>query len=262
MVKRNLVLLTMLLSGFAAAQNVPPVNDMDALLSALNKSNRFAVRGEASVTVIFPPRDQPIRQVQSLPPIKVFPKLLRQNFVVKREATQTVAGRSTQVFSLTPKLSAAASWRIWVDANWNVPLAYEERSAGGTLARRAELLSVERLQKRANPIKSELTAGLPQALKLALPGLSLPAGFVAASVVARKTGTQLNLSDGLNVVALVVAQRGVQAAAGVASRKVGDGFVWLVGNLDSGVLKTSLSSIKRSDLSPLGTFSLPSDSNP
>lgn len=261
--RRSLSVVCLLLgSSLAIAQTVPPPSDMDALLSALNKNLRFTVRGEASVTVIFPPRDPPVRTAQSLPPIKVFPKLLRRNFTVKREAAEMVAGRSTQVFGLTPKLGAAASWRIWVDTSWNVPLAYEERSAGGILARRAELLSVGKLQKRAESIKTELTAGLPQALRLALPGLSLPSGFVAADVGQRKAGTQLNLSDGVNVVALVMASRGVKAAAGVASRKVGDGFVWLVGNLDSGVLQTSLSGIRRSDLSPLGTFLPPSDSNP
>ncbi|TSA87196.1 transcriptional regulator [Deinococcus detaillensis] len=260
--KPSLASLTVLLSGLAAAQTATPPSDMDTLLSALNKSLRFAVRGETSITVIFPPRDPPVRQAQSLPPIKVYPKLLRQNFMVKREAAETVAGRSTQVFSLTPKLGAAASWRVWVDVSWNVPLAYEERSADGSLARRAELLSAVKLQKRAAPIKAELLAGLPQALSLALPGLNLPAGFVAAGVGQRKTGTQLNLSDGINVVALVMAPKGVKAAAGVASRKVGDSFVWLVGNLDTGVLKTSLSSVKRSDPGPLGTFLPPSDSNP
>ncbi len=176
MVRRSLSAVLLLLgSSLATAQTVTPPSDADALLSALNKSLKFTVRGETSVTVIFPPRDPPVRTAQSLPPIKVYPRLLRQNFTVKREAPGTVAGRATQVFSLTPKLSTAASWRVWVDVSWNVPLAYEERSADGSLARRAELLKADKLQKRASPVKAELLAGLPQALKLALPGLNLPA---------------------------------------------------------------------------------------
>ncbi len=255
----------LLASSLAAAQSTPP-SDTDVLLGALNRNLKFVVRGDASLTVLFPPRAVPVRRAASLPPIKVFPRLLRQNFAVKQGAAETVAGRPTQVFVLTPKVGAAASWRIWVDSSWNVPLAYEERGADGTLARRAELLRADKLQKRAQPLKAELLPGLGQALRQALPGLVLPPGFEPVGVGQRKAGGQLNLSlnlsDGVNVLALVLAQKDVKAAQGVASRKVGNGFVWLVGNLAAPNLQGALKGVRPGDSSALGTFAPPNDSNP
>ena len=249
-------------TSLAGAQALTSPSDTAALLSAFNKSLRFVVRGDASVTVLFPPRAVPVRRAAGLPPIKVFPQLLKQNFAVKQGAAETVAGRPAQVFTLTPKVGAAASWRIWVDTSWNVPLAYEERSADGTLARRAELLRADKLQKRLTPLKSDVTQGLAQALKRALPGLALPPGFEAVGVGQRPAGRQLNLSDGINVLALVLAQKNVKAAQGVASRQVGDGFVWLVGNLAASDLQAALKEVRPGDASVLGTFAPPGDSNP
>ncbi|UWX63630.1 transcriptional regulator [Deinococcus rubellus] len=236
--------------------------DAARLLSALIKNTRFVVRGEASVTVLFPPRPTPIRTAQSLPLIEVFPAMLKQNFDIKRQPDEVVAQRPSQVFTLTPKVGAAASWRVWVDARWNVPLAYEERSADGSLARRAELLRADKLQKRGKPVQAAALPGLAQALRQALPGLALPPGFRAVGVGRRPAGAQVVFSDGLNVLALVTAQKGVKAAQGVVSRKVGDGFVWLVGNLTAQDLQTALKGIRPGDLSALGTFMPPDDSNP
>ena len=239
-----------------------PTPDLELLLSALRKAAAYTVRGEASVTVIFPPGKTPLRRAGQLPPVPFVPGLIGRNFAVAQTPTQMVAGRLARVFTLTPNNALAPSWRLWIDTRWNVPLAYEERSAGGSLARRAELLSANKLQKRETPLNLKLRPGLHAALLGALPGLKLPDGFRALSAQQRKAGTELILSDGVNVLALLLAQKGVKAAPGVASRKLGDGYVWLVGNMDSAALQSTLSSIERSDLSPLGTFLAPGDSNP
>ncbi len=237
-----------------------------ALLSALSKAERYTVRGEASVTVAFPPRDPPTRTAQALPPLKVFPDLLTRNFAVTSGAPDMVAGRAAQVFALKPKSGNAASWRLWIDLEWNVPLAYEERGADGSLARRAELLRADKLQKRTDAAAQTLTLaplpGLPQALKRALPGLKLPPGFQAVSVGQRPAGPQVILSDGVNVLALVAARKAVKPARGVASRRIGNGFVWLVGNLETQTLQSALRTIQRSDLGALGTFLPAEHSNP
>ena len=254
--------LALLLSPLAQAQ----ADKAQSLLSALTRSAQFTVRGEANVTVLFPPRTPPTRLAGALPMLKVFPSLVKQNFEIALAGTQAVAGRSAQVFDVTPKVGAAARWRIWVDAVWNLPLAYEERSAQGTLTRRAELVRADKRQSRAPAAVQTLSAaplpGLPAALQRALPGLKLPPGFRAVSVGQRKAGPEVILSDGLNVAALVLAPRGVKAAQGVASRRVGNQFIWLVGNLDPQTLAQALSGITRSDLSALGTFLPPPDSNP
>ncbi|AWN24686.1 transcriptional regulator [Deinococcus irradiatisoli] len=236
------------------------------LTSALNKAARYTVRGEASVTVTFPPRDPPTRTAQALPPLKVFPALLTRNFEITLGAPDTVAGRAAQVVTLKPKAGAAAAWRLWIDREWNVPLAYEERGVDGVVARRAELVRADKLQKRAADVAQTLALpplpGLAQALKKALPGLSLPPGFQAVGVGQRPAGPQVILSDGINVLALVLAQKGVKAAPGVASRRIGGGYVWLVGNLDTPTLQAALNSVKKRDLGPLGTFLPPGDSHP
>lgn len=246
--RRMLVVALCLLLGAAQAA------DVDLLLPALRKAATITVRGETSVTVAFPPRDPPVRTARSLPPVTFLPALIRQNFDVRLSSQEPVAGRPTQVFTLTPKVGKASSWRLWIDIRWNVPLAYEERSADGSLARRAELLHAEKLQKRAVPLALKPLPGLNKAVLSALPGLQLPAGFQAFRVGQRKAGPEIILSDGVNVLVLVLTQKGVRAAAGVTSRKLDDGYLWLVGNLDAGSLTETLAGVRRRDLSGLGTF--------
>jgi hypothetical protein len=239
-----------------------PTSDLESLLGALRKAAVYTVRGEASINVIFPPGKTPLRRAGQLPPVPFVPGLIGKNFGVVQGSPETIAGRPARVFTLTPNNALAPRWRLWIDTRWNVPLAYEERSADGSLARRAELLSANKLQKREAPLNLKLRPGLHGALLQALPGLKLPGGFRALSVGRRGAGPEIILSDGVNVLALVLAQKGVRAAPGVASRKLGSGYVWLVGNVEAAALSSTLGSIKRSDLSPLGTFLPPGDSNP
>ena len=244
--------------GLSSAQTA----DIDSLLSALRKSATFTVRGQASVTLVFPPRKPPTRTVGALPPVPFLPALIRRNFNVSRTEPETVARREAQVFTLTPKVGAAASWRLWIDREWNVPLAYEERSADGTLARRATMLSADKLQKRGQPLPLSPAAGLGQVVSRALPGLKLPPGFVPLRVGQRPAGPEVIFSDGLNVLALVFADRQVKSAPGVATRRIGKGFVWLIGNLDNDALDAALAGIKARNPEALGTFVPPGNSNP
>ena len=236
--------------------------DVDSLLSALRKSANFTVRGQASVTLVFPPRKPPTRTVEVLPPVPFIPNLIRRNFKVSLTGQATVARREAQVFILTPKVGTAASWRLWIDREWNVPLAYEERSSDGTLARRAELTRADKLQKRGQPLPLQVPPDLAGAVGQALPGLKLPPGFAPLRVGQRPAGPEIIFSDGLNVLALVFAERQVKAAPGVASRRIGGGFVWLIGNLDSDALNAALAGIKSRNPEALGTFMPPGDSNP
>ena len=64
------------------------------------------------------------------------------------------------------------------------------------------------------------------------------------------------------MLALVLAHKNVKAAQGVASRQVGNGFVWLVGNLAAPDLQAALKGVRPGDASALGTFAPPDDSNP
>lgn len=250
-------LLAVSLPGHAQA------SDADDLIAALKRARTLAARGQAEVTVLFPPRAVPTRVAAALPALPVRPALLLKNFTVVRAGPQTVAGRDSVRFDLTPKVGGAGRWSLWVDRAWNVPLAFEERRADGAVVRRAAFLKVN-----AAPAKVALTvpaapAGLRAALTRALPGLTFPPGFTPVGVRPRAAGvTEVTLTDGLNVLALVIAPQDVRGAPGVASRRVGNVFVWLVGNLPDATLRSALAGVRRASADPLGTFALPGDSNP
>lgn len=234
--------------------------DFTDLLVALRRARMLEVRGTATATVLFPPRAVPTRAGRALPLVVFRPALLQKNFNVTRAGEDTLAGRPVTRFDLIPKVGQAARWSLWIDQAWNLPLAYEERSADGTLARRAELTAV-----KAAPVKVMTTVpgvpdGLRAAVLAALPGLRFPAGFTPVTVFARPGGLEIPLTDGVNSLALVVSSRNVQGAPGVASQKTGGVFVWLVGNLPAAELSAALSGVRGADQAALGTFVNPAAS--
>jgi hypothetical protein len=271
-----------LVSSPAASPTISPVNTVspvNALISALKKSLLAEARGQAVLELVFPPSSTPLRRAHALPRLTAVPALIRRNFVVTVEPQpEQVAGRPATRYTLTPNNSQAARWTLWIDLQWKVPLAYQERTPDGHLARRAELRSV-------NPALARLTAtsqsapasgtpaGIPalkKALLKALPGLSLPAGFEPLSVQRRtgaagNTSTEVLLGDGLNLLALVVSPRPVQAASGVAVRRLGGHSVWLVGNLPQNTLEDALGGIRQLNVQAVsewpGTFAAPAASD-
>jgi len=268
---RRFSILALLLWGTAHA------TDADDLAAALKKARQWTARGQVEVSVFFPPRTLPTRTAAALPAVPFRPALLARNFTVTRSDGEAVAGRPSLRFDLTPKQGAAARWSLWIDRVWNVPLAFEERMPGGTLARRAAFVKVNGALSRVSGQAVSGQAppsgtGLSAALKTALPGLRLPAGFTPVAARARAAaqeeaqgGTEITLSDGVNVLALIVAPRNVRPAVGVASVRVagagGVRFVWLVGNLPDAALKSALQGVRQVDESGLGTFTAAADSN-
>ena len=239
----------------------------DALVVALKKSWVQEARGEAVLELVFPPGSNPLRRARALPRLGAVPGLIRRNFTVTA-APDTAAGRPAVRYTLTPANPAAARWTVTVDQAWKVLLAYREEMPGGTLARRAELLSVGKgLSRLAQPYRAQMPAqGLKKALLAALPGLKIPAGFEPLSVKARANAdAEVVLSDGLNVLALVVSPRAVRSASGVVARRLDNQSVWLVGNLPQDALDTALAGIRRVDTGALatltGTFQDPAASN-
>lgn len=235
--------------------------DMDDLLAALRQARTLEARGEVTITVLFPPRAVPTRTARRLPLVAFTPALITRNFSVSRADGGAVAGRPTVRFDLLPRVGTRARWSLWVDQVWNIPLAYEERTATGELARRAEFVKVNPKPIRVEAAVVTQPAALHAAVAQALPGLVLPAGFEPSGVTARADGgLTISLTDGVNVLALVTAPRNVKAAPGVASRRVGAGFVWLVGNLPQGALEAALAGISGIDPAGLGTFASPEGS--
>ncbi len=237
-----------------AASPTPSTSPTDALIAAIRKSWLAEARGEAVLELVFPPGSPPLRRARKLPRLEAVPALIRRNFTVT-VSPDTRAGRPALRYALTPNNAQAARWTIWVDQQWKVPLAYQEQMPGGPLARRAELLSVTpplaRLPAAALPQRPGAQA-LRKALLAALPGLRLPSGFEPQTVRTRAGAAgdgavEVLLSDGLNVLALVVSPRAVQPASGVAVRRLGGQAIWLVGNLPQGSLADALNGIRRLD---------------
>lgn len=257
-VRHGLVLAALLGAGGARADAA------DDLASALGRARTLAARGTVEVSVLFPPRAVAAalpRRPDRLPFVPFRPALLRRHFTVTRSDAAPLAGRDVTRFDLTPKVGQAARWTLWVDRTWNVPLAFEERGADGTLARRAALTRVEGSPVRVRRPVPAASPGLRAAVLAALPGLRFPPGFTPTEVVSRANGgLKVTLSDGANVLALVLAPRGVRTAPGVASRRVGTSFVWLVGNLPEAPLKSALAGIRAVEAGRLGTFLAPNAS--
>lgn len=252
MSRRLLLPAALLLSGTAQA------GDLEDLTAALRQARTQAARGQAEVSVFFPPRAVPTRTARVLPLVPFRPALIAQQFRVTRQEAAPVAGRDVTRFDLTPKVGQAARWTLWIDRAWNIPLAFEERRSDGTLARRAALTRVDEQPVRRVYAVPPIPAGLRRAVLAALPGLRLPSGFTPAAVEARAAGgAEITLTDGINVLALVIAPRNVRAAPGVASRRVGQNFVWLVGNLPDAPLRRALAELRAVDMEPLGTFLSP-----
>ncbi|WP_309572038.1 transcriptional regulator [Deinococcus sp.] len=250
--RRAGLLLAALLAPSAGA------TDLDDLLAALRRARTLEARGEVKITVLFPPRTVPTRTARRLPLVAFTPALITRNFTVSRTDGGAVAGRTTTRFDLLPKVGSRARWSLWVDQEWNIPLAYEERTATGDVARRAEFVTVNPKPVRVTVAVPARPVALRAAVDKALPGVALPAGFEPSGVTARADGgLTVSLTDGVNVLALVSAPRNVKAAPGVASRRVGTGFVWLVGNLPQDALAAALAGITGVDPSGLGTFVMP-----
>ena len=261
-------------TGTDPAQASAASSPAEALISALKRSWLAEARGEAVLELVFPPSSTPLRRAHALPRLAAVPALIRRNFDVTVGALEALAGRPALRYTLTPRNAQAARWTVWIDQKWKVPLAYQERTPDGSLARRAELTGVNpALARLAVAAPTAPLAGsrapkiqaLKRALLSALPGLKLPAGFEPLSVQrhtgpAGNTSTEVLLTDGLNLLALVVSPRPVQAASGVAVRRLKGQSVWLVGNLPQSTLEDTLSSIRSLDAQAVS--SLPGTSGP
>lgn len=248
-------LLTAMLAGVALlVGSGAGARDLPELLRLLRRAQTMEVRGEVRTDVFFPPREEPSRTVRTLPRVGFVPGLLSRNFSLTNVSEERVAGREALRFDLTPLNEAADRWTLWTDVEWEVPLAFEERRADGTLVKRATFTAVQGPPRRRVLPAPITRSGFRRAVLAALPGLRLPRGFEPLEVRTTARGQELTLSDGANVLVLVVAGRGVREADGVASRRVGDRFVWLIGTLPREALSAALAGVREVRLSELGTF--------
>lgn len=215
----------------------------EQFLAAMLKARKHVVMGESKITVRFPPRQQPHRTAKTLPNIHIRPWLIKKNFKITITNPQKIAGRPTHRYELTPKTGPAPRWVFWIDQEWNVPLAFEERQPDGTLTRSARIKKINTLTKMNRKVPKHRPS-LRKKINKALPGVQYPQGFIPVGIKERPQGEQeVTLTDGINKLALMIATRNVTNAPGIVSRKVEQQFIWLVGNLPKKDLRKTLESV-------------------
>ncbi len=256
MTRRAAALLLALLAGGALA------DDPSALLKLLQKAQRQELRGQVESSVYFPPRPNPTRTLTTLPAVRFVPWLLRRNFSVNLAGTDRVAGRDAERYELNPKVGGGGRWTLWLDVQTRLPLGFAERGADGALVRQAQFLRVNGgARRRPAPLTPPpRDPAFRAAVLAALPGLRIPKGFEPIGYTVRDRGPEVTFSDGVNVLALVIAARPVKAAPGVAVRAVQGRSLWLIGNLPQADLQAALSAVRSVSPDALGTFPTPSDS--
>jgi len=268
-------LLTVLsLSSVQAQDSTPDLSNsarLERLIAALERGG--IPKGTAEISVYFPPRKVPTQSANKLPRLSLVPNLIRQNFDLNVLGTEKLLGRDVDKLELKPKLEGASTWNFWIDAQWSIPLAFEQRSFDGQLIRRAEYtaLKVQKVPQRRDPL-APLTVrpGLERRVVAALPNFAPPQGFRAVSIKRGKRGDlvtlELTFSDGLNTFPLVVAAKGTKAADGIAVRKLegknGALWLWMVGRFPKSTLEGTLATVQGPvDVDGLGTFADSVNSN-
>lgn len=240
--------LTFVLLMFGVASTKAPLTaqePQDQLLSAMLKARKHAAKGESKITVRFPPRKEPHREAKTLPNIHIRPWLIRKNFKIIKTNPQKIAGRSAHRYELTPNTGSAPRWVFWIDQEWNVPLAFEERQPDGTLTRSARMKKIYKLAQMNRKVPKNRPS-LRKKVNKALPGLQYPQGFIPVGLKERpKRGQEITLTDGINKLALIIASKNVKHAPGIVSRKIEQQFIWLVGNLPHKDLRKVLKSVQK-----------------
>ncbi|WP_188998968.1 hypothetical protein [Deinococcus roseus] len=225
-----MTLLLMLGTAFAG--------DWEDLQKAMVKGRSYMPEGKVEVLVLFPPSDKPMKMRKDLPQLSYLHTLVRKNFKLSAETHQVIAGRSTTMYTLSPRNKLSNAWMVWVDDEWQVPVAYQQQDLNGTTLRRAAYQSFKgTLNPLATPFKPKVryNADLESRILAALPGLSLPRPYRVVGFKHTQfqdvPSTEVYLSDGLNVIPVIIAPKGVQQAEGVAVISLNRQFVWVVAKL-------------------------------
>jgi hypothetical protein len=252
MLARAAIILA-LIFGLAFAQELPKVRPF--LNSVYENEATNVVTGEVLETQLFPPRklaDQILSELPLLP--LMIPELIDANFRLQLEAGKKIAERETYKLSLEPKNKIAPRWTFWVDREWKHRLAFEETDFAGNVTAKAQFIGIkgapaprEKRKGRRAPLKLELEKNVLTALK----GLSLPEGFRVLGAQLKDVKSQRRLeiraSNGLSVIAVVLAPVSTKAGPKLAVRDANGAWVWVIANLP----KANLEQIANSVNSPI-----------
>lgn len=253
-----LLLLVVLCSVVAFAQNipVPPANPLNYFLKSLENEAGLNVRGVVIERQTFPPRKQSDATRTDFPaPPPLVVALLRQHWRVTVSTGEQIAGRDTWKLELSSANQAAPRFTYWIDREWNLRLAVEERDLTGDVTYSARYQSIEkptRRSQRRTLTRLELRPLLERFVKAQIGNYYLPDGFRLVDVRPRtvrnnQAALDLRASNGLSVIVIVFAPIATGRNAKLAVRDLKGSWVWVIGNLE----RTELDQIAGSLKAPL-----------
>ncbi len=243
------VIILALIFGLAFAQELPKVRP---LLNSVYENEATTVStGEVLETQLFPPRKQADQILGELPllPLMIL-ELIEANFRLQLEEGKKIVGRDTYKLSLEPRNKIAPRWTFWVDREWRNRLAFEETDFAGNVTAKAQFIGIkgapsprEKRKGRRAPLKPELEKNVLGTLK----GLSLPEGFRVLGAQIKDANGQRRLeiraSNGLSVIALVLAPNQTKSGPKLAVRDVNGAWVWVIANLPKADLEQIANSV-------------------
>lgn len=237
--------------GVGLAQSAPSQGvNISSLIQALRQTKTAQARGAIEVWEYFPPNPHPYQVSKRFPLVPVVPQLLKQNFSIKREAVR-LESSSAWRYTLVPKFNRAPIWYIWLDDTEQQLLGFEQISATGEMLRKAwrQTKAADKPNKANRPTQPNasnpagkpsqasphwsLKPALEQHILALLPSSPVPSGFHVVGLQhnkrQNKPTVELIYSDGLNVLPVVISPQALQPAKGIASRRIGNRSIWLIG---------------------------------
>jgi negative regulator of sigma E activity len=248
MLARASILIT-LIFGLAFAQELPKVRPL--LNNLYDNEATSVLTGEVLETQLFPPRKQADQILSELPLLPLMiPELIEANFRLRLEEGKRIAEHETYKLTLEPKNKIAPRWTFWVDRDWKHRLAFEETDFAGNVTAKAQFIGIkgapaprEKRKGRRAPLKVELEKNVLGALK----GLSLPEGFRVLGAQIKDANGQRRLeirtSNGLSVIALVLAPNQTKAGPKLAVRDINGVWIWVIANLPKANLEQIATSV-------------------
>jgi hypothetical protein len=249
------VWLVMLCGVIAFAQSVPtpPANPLNYFLKSLENEAGLNVRGSVMERQTFPPRKAPDATRTDFPaPPPLVVALLRQNWRVTISTGEPIAGRETWRLEFTPNNAAAPRFTYWMDREWNLRLAIEERDAFGDVTYSARYQSIDKPSKRSQRrtlTRLELRPVLEKFVRAQVGAYYLPDGFRLVDVRPRtvrdnQAALDLRASNGLSVIVVVFAPIGTGRNAKLVVRDLKGSWVWVIANLERTELEQIADSVK------------------
>ncbi|MFN8509001.1 MAG: hypothetical protein U0Z75_00270 [Deinococcaceae bacterium] len=156
--------------------------------------------------------------------------------------------RPVSRIELKPKQKGRSHWIFWIDQTWNTPLAFEERRFDGQLLRRASYTVLDnQLLPKTRHLVWKAQPLLNQTINRAIAGFTPPNGFEAVDIKQLSRGKistlEIIYTDGINSFPLILTDQNTRGE-GIATRRVGSVWVWMVGSLTQHQLDSSLSGIQ------------------